>query len=473
MKKFLKGVLITVIALLLIVIAYALYYAPAVMTGMAAKTMCSCVFVMNRTPESVLEKEFRVFPGLDLTDPQINRDDFSVTTRILWKQGKAIYREGLGCTLLAERPEREVRNQAIETPNLNFPANIDSVAWPMGDRIDSTSLKGIDYDALHRAIDQAFADIDPENPVNTHGVVVLYDGHLIGEKYAPGFDHRSRLMGWSMTKSITNALMGIMVKEGYFKVDDPAPIAEWQNDERKNITINHLLQASAGLEWKEGYFDPASDFHTMFIRSDDKARFAASREQESKPGSVFEYSSGTTNIISRIIREKIGDANYYKYPYEMLFQKIGMYRAIIEPDASGTFVASSYGYASARDWARFGLLYLNDGVWNGERILPEGWVKYSTTPAPAAPMREYGAQIWLNRGAANDPSKCKYPGLPNDAFVFDGFEENSVVVIPSRRVVVARLGVTHNSNFNHAALIQQILAAVPASPHPALSSTRR
>ena len=199
----------------------------------------------------------------------------------------------------------------------------------------------------------------------------------------------------------------------------------------------------------------------MFIRSDDKGAYAMSKSLEHPPGTFFEYSSGTTNILSKIIRQTVGDDAYHRFPYEKLFRKLGMYRAIMEVDASGNFVASSYGHASARDWARLGLLYLQDGIWEGERILPEGWVSYTMTPAPSAPRGEYGAHVWLNAGAAGGASSVKFPGLPSDAVVFSGFEENSVVLVPSRELVVVRLGVTHHDNFDLAALVSGIIDALP------------
>ena len=266
-------------------------------------------------------------------------------------------------------------------------------------------------------------------------------------------------MGWSMTKSITNALVGILVKEGKLNVETSAPVAEWQDDDRNKITLNHLLQASSGLEWSESYFAPAGSFHQMFIKTDDKGAYAATRTLAHEPGTFFQYSSGTTNIISKIIRQTVGDSEYYKFPWEKLFYKIGMNHMIMEPDASGTFVGSSYGYASARDWARFGLLYLNDGVWNGEAILPSGWVKYSVTPAPAADMGKYGAQWWLNAGDAHNPQLRKYPALPADAFWADGFEEQYAMVIPSKKLVIVRLGVSHHG-FDIVRLVNGVIDAV-------------
>jgi CubicO group peptidase (beta-lactamase class C family) len=465
MKKIIKSVLFLLMGLLLLAMSYVLIYFPGVMTGMDAKIMCSCVYVMGRTPESVKSKELKVFPGLTWADFIFDDQDSSVTAKLLWMESKAIFRRGLGCTLLAERSEDEVRSQQINAPSSRYPANARTILWPSGDSLIDKKIVGVNYEGVNSAINSAFADIDSLNPVNTHAVVVVYNGELIAEKYAEGFDSNSRLAGWSMTKSITNALIGILVREGKLNIHDPAPIQEWQNDERKKITIHDLLHASSGLDWQESYFIPTSDFHTMFIHRDDKPGFAASQNLKHQPGTVFQYSSGTTNILSRIIRQTVGDREYYKFPYNKLFYKVGMYSALMEPDASGTFVASSYSYASARDWARFGLLYLDDGVWNNERILPEGWVKYSITPAPAANRRQYGAQIWLNLGRIENPLDSYAPGAPPDTFLFEGFEENSVAVIPSKNLVIVRLGVTHNNNFNLVKLINSVIGNLPEKQH--------
>lgn len=458
MKKIGKALGWAIVIILVTALIYASVIAPPVMTGMAAKTVCSCVYVTGRTFESVKKEELQVFPMLSSLDIELLPDS-SVTATLLWNTSKAIYRKGLGCTLLAEQTEEAVRNQKINIAGAP-PFNQDTVAWPAGNKIIPTD-QGVNQELLTKAIEDAFADKDPENPIFTHAVVVVYNGEIIGEKYAPGFDINTRMMGWSMTKSITNALIGILVKDEKLRVNDAAPIEEWQNDDRKSIRIENLLQATTGLKWNEGYFNPMADFHTMFIRKDDKASFAASRKSEYPPGERFEYSSGATNILSRIIRQSVGDEMYYRFPYERLFYKTGMHTAIIETDASGTFVASSYAYASARDWARFGLLYLNDGMFGTERILPEGWVEYSTTPSRAAKLQEYGAQIWINKGEPENPSNCYFKGLPNEAIVFDGFEENSVVIIPSKNLVVVRLGVTHNANFSLANLVNGVIAALP------------
>ncbi len=458
MKRILKWMFFVVVGLILAALAYVVTTFPPVMAGMAAKTMCSCVFVMGRDPQSVRDKELKVFPGLSNSSIDIHEDS-SVTATVLWKSSKAIFRRGLGCTLLADQSEKQIRAQRPVLAKLPD-TNQDSLAWPAGNRVTDSIDNSVNYEVINKALTMAFDEPDPEHPINTLAIVVVYRNQIIGERYADGLSMDSRLMGWSMTKSITNALVGILVNEGRLHTEKPAPVAAWQGDERASITLNNLLQASSGLKWSESYFSPTSDFHQMFIKSDDKGGYAMSKELVHQPGTFFQYSSGSTNIISKIIRQTVGDSLYYKLPYEKLFFRIGMRSAIMEPDASGTFVASSYSFASGRDWARFGLLYLNDGIWDGKRILPEGWVKYTTTPAPAAALGRYGAHWWLNAGDPADPTKRKFPNLPTDVYWADGFEEQYVMAIPSKKLVVVRLGISHHG-FDMEKLVNGVIAALP------------
>jgi len=239
----------------------------------------------------------------------------------------------------------------------------------------------------------------------------------------------------------------VLVKKGMLNIYEPADVPEWQqpDDPRRNITIDQLMRMSSGLKFGEVY-DPLYDATDMLYGAYDFAKFAAEKPLIYPPDSVWSYSSGTANIVARIVRrqaEKLYD-DYYDFIWNDFFQKIGMMSAIIEPDPSGTFVGSSYCFATARDWARFGQLILQDGVWNGERILPEGWVKYSTTPTPKAPMGEYGAMFWLNAGAPNDPSNRKWPDAPRDMIVAQGYQEQRVMIIPSKKLVVVRFGASSN-----------------------------
>jgi CubicO group peptidase (beta-lactamase class C family) len=288
----------------------------------------------------------------------------------------------------------------------------------------------------------------------------VYDGKLIAEKYAEGFDKNSKQIGWSMTKSVTNALVGILVKQGKLKINEAAPVPAWKNDARNKITLNDLMRMSSGLDWEENYSGP-SDVTNMLFKKKDMGIYAASVPAKYEPGIKFYYSSGTTNIISRIVRETIGDENYYRFPYEELFYKLGMQSMVLEPDAGGTFVGSSYSFATVRDFARFGLLYLNDGIWQGERILPDGWVKYSTTPVSGAKMGEYGAHFWLNAGESGNPSHRIYPDIPADLFWADGYEGQKVFIIPSKKLVVAKLGLSQGDFQDDNKFLADIIDSLP------------
>ena len=232
-------------------------------------------------------------------------------------------------------------------------------------------------------------------------------------------------------------------------------LAQSAGDPRHSISIENLLQQRSGLDFEEIYYR-ASDATKMLFQKSDMAAFAASHPLKFRPGSVFHYSSGNSNILSRIIRQTVGDSLYVCFPYEELFYKLGMYSAVLEPDPSGTFVGSSYMYANARDWARLGLLFLDDGVINKERILPEGWVAKSTRPA-AADKKGYGFQIWLNTGG--DTSLKRFPAAPADMYYADGFESQLIFIIPSKKLVVVRLGLTQHNNFDGNHFLQDILAA--------------
>jgi CubicO group peptidase (beta-lactamase class C family) len=473
MRRRVKRILYAAGIALIILLAGAGWYLSDTLpigTGHTAKTICSNVFISGRDAQDIFKEDIAPLHFLfAITDYKVDLDAKSVSADAFgFAQRTAIYREGCGCTIVNGLTENELRQQKIGYSQAvkSSPERRSNRPWPTGNHGPVLSLPaGVDAEKLAKAIDAAFAEPGPQNLRKTRAVVVVYDGQLIAERYAPGFNLNQPQLGWSMSKSITNALVGLMVKQGRLELNTRAPVPEWQKpeDPRQKINLDQLLHMSSGLEFSEEYA-PFSDAVYMFYDSYDFAAYAANKPLETEPDSKWHYSSGTANIIARVVRQTIekAHANYYEYLYQHLFHKIGMFSVVLEPDPSGTFVGSSYVFATPRDWARFGLLYLQDGVWNGERILPRGWVKYTTTPAPRAPRGEYGALFWLNAGAPSDPADRMMPSVPVDAFFARGFQEQRVFVIPSKNLVLVRLGATSDrSAWNDETFVTGILAALP------------
>ncbi|MFW6140648.1 MAG: serine hydrolase domain-containing protein [Acidobacteriota bacterium] len=463
-KRIWIGILIILAAgLVYLGVTYAPYFQQGpIGCGYKAKMLCSGIFVSDRNPESIIEQDLAFHPLFDLIKIEVNYDQKEVKASLLGLvKARAIYRDKLGGILLCGADEEKVRCWPVSIPDPQ-PSNPEKISWPTGDLTpESKDLNDIDLSLLYKALNKAFEEPNPEQPRRTRAAAVVYKGVLIAEQYAPGITKDTPLIGWSMTKSLTSALVGIRVKQGKLKLHEPAPVPEWQNpdDPRRKITLNHLLRMISGLEFEETYeSDPLSDVNTMLFTKPDMGAFAASFPLESEPGSDWSYSSGTTMVLSRIIRHSFDNhEEYLVFPRKELFNKIGMHSAVLEPDASGTFAGASYCYATARDWARFGLLYLNNGIWNGEQILPEGWVQHTTTPAPNSPKAQYGAQFWLNKGSSEDPKDRKFPNLPRDAFFCLGHNDQSVTIIPSQELVIVRLGWTTKGNWDLEEFIVDIM----------------
>jgi hypothetical protein len=391
--------------------------AAPVMTGFAAKTICSYVFISGRDAGDVFRED--VAPAIFLASSvsyRVDREARAVTAAIFgFAEARAIFREGCGCTLVKGVSEAELKTQPIAVREIRESA-IDDLPWlAAGREIGDPLPPGVDAGRLKQALDAAFTEGSSEMLKRTRAVLVVYDGRLIAERYAPGFTPDMPLLGWSMSKSVTNALVGILVKKGGLTLDQPAPVREWQaeGDPRRAITLDQLMRMTSGLEFEEVY-TPFGDTAAMLCESGDFAAYAAAKPLAAAPGSRWSYSSGTANIISRIVRQVVETEtpNSYHFLRRELFDAIGMTSAVMEADPSGTFVGSSYTFATPRDWARFGLLFLQDGVWSGKRILPEGWVAYTTIPAAKAPKGEYGAMFWLNAGAAPIQPTGAGPRLP-------------------------------------------------------------
>ena len=408
-------------------------------SGYGSKNLCSAVYLQHRDPSEVIREDLADFP-LSLGKFSVNEKDSSVTGSV-WgiAKSKTIYRKGCGCTLINDISEAEVRAQTFSFPP-KPPSNSDTVDWPYGDRVAYSSPSNIDNDHLQKAVRNVMNESSANGkPAFTRAVLVLYDGHIVAEQYAPGFDKNTVMLGWSMSKSFTGAMVGILVNQHKLSVDQPAPVASWTNSEKSNITIKNLLQQTTGLDFTENYTRPSS-VTKMLFRQGDMAAYTASLPLKYRPGTVFNYSSGNSNILSKLIRQVVGEKNYVAFPYSELFYKINAYSFLLEPDASGTYIGSSYSYATARDFARFGLLYYNNGIWNGEQILPASWVRESVQPSIADKRKHYGYQFWLNGYDENDSTKRWYPDVPADMFFCDGYGGQDVYIIPSEKLIVVRLG---------------------------------
>ncbi len=450
-----------------LVFVFYLWKAALIVSGFKAKCLCSDVFVSRRDPESVLAEDLQpvgpLYP-LRFDDARIDFKSRTVTASFMGlAERKAIYREGLGCTLVIGTTEQKLRSQVSITPAIYAGAD-ENGTWPGGEMVDTEHLSpAVNREKLEAAMDGAFSEIRSEFLRRTRAVVVVYDGKIVAERYAPGFTVDTPLPGWSMTKSVFAVLTGILAGEGKLspKSNGFLPQSWKDQDPRRAITLDNLLRMSSGLSFQEDYTSPLTDVTSMLFGVRDMASFAAGKPLESTPGLEWHYSTGNTNIISKVIGDTLGNGTYIDFPRRALFDRIGMKSAVVEPDASGVLVGSSFMFATARDWARFGLLCLNEGMWGKDRILPEGWMKYCTTPASF--NKEYGAGFWLQ--IPSEFRSGEQPGfsIPRDTYHAVGYDGQFVTIIPSRKIVIVRLGLTHTYSvwvWDQEELIKRVLDAV-------------
>lgn len=404
--------------------------------GFAARNLCSSVYLSGRSPESILAEELgpETSPLFAQAQWSLDREARTATAGLPGiSSATAVHRDGLGCTLVIGHDLATLSAQqapmTVGAPGQGL--------WPEGESVDTANLpQGVDRQALEAVLDAAFAPpADGARDPRTRAVVVVHKGRIVAERYAEGYGPDTPQYGASMSKSATNALVALRVADGALSLDQAGVAPEWRKagDPRGAITLRQLMHMSSGLAFNEDY-GAVSDVNRMLFVEPDAAAFAASFPLEAAPGETWKYASGTTNVIARAVRESFGgdEAAYRDFLRNRLFARIGMRSAVFETDPAGTFIGSSLLYASARDWARLGLLYLNDGVWEGERLFPEGWVAWSTTPAPASPRRDYGAQIWLD--AAADAA------APAPVMIFSGYGGQSVTILPEAETVIVRLG---------------------------------
>jgi len=326
--------------------------------------------------------------------------------------------------------------------------------------------------ALRGALDRAFDESASGPKRNTHAVVVVQGDRVIAERYAPGVGIDTQLPGWSATKSVTNALIGILVREGRLDMQSPAPIAAWAapDDPRHAITPDQLLRMTSGLDAGQSLhdvsaFDPSAQM--LFIEHD-MAAFAERAPLAHAPGTHFNYTDPNTLLLSRLVRDQAGGdaARTLAFAHRELFDKLGMQRVTLEFDAAGTPIGASHLWASARDWARFGLLYLHDGMIGGARLLPAGWVDYSARQTAGSGFVGYGAGFWTNRGGGDGADYRVAAGIPADAFMARGSQGQYVVIVPSQQLVIVRLGPAWTPRDDMdvvARLTREVIATLPPS----------
>ena len=386
--------------------------------GYMTKVACSEIFVAGRSADVVLANDFHgIDPLLEKVKLEIDESEGTVDGSLYGLgKSKAYHRSALGCTLSPGGPP--------DTSGVYNTVKADVADLPTDINADVQS-----------AVDAFFTGAKADDNAVNRGVVVLQNGTVIGEAYGEGFTRDTPQQSWSMAKSVTQALFGIASQQGLVSIDETNLFPEWEGDERAKISVNDLLHMSSGLYFLEDYADPTSSVTQMLFNSRDMGARAAQEPLEHEPGTHWAYSSGTTNILSKLLRQRIEAAgmDYHSYPALELFNKIGLRRPTFETDASGTFIGSSFLYATARDWARLGELYRNDGVWGNTPILPKGWVDYARAPAlDSTPY--YGAQWWLNQ------DQMRLPGMAKDIFFMGGHDSQYVIVVPSKNAVIVRLG---------------------------------
>jgi CubicO group peptidase (beta-lactamase class C family) len=436
-----------------------------------AKVMCSAVFVTGLDPDFAAENVGYFTGGSYAERAKVKKpviDRVAREVRITMPNGVtrvARYLGDQGCVTL---PEGETTLHYAPRKIEKRPGD-SKAAWPTGDAPPSEPLPpGLDAAKLKRAVDAAF---EPAASM-TAAFVVTWRGRLVAERYGPGITMSTPLESWSMGKSVIATLMGILIRQGVYDLGQRAPIPEWQGsgDPRGQIRIADLLHMSSGLKIRAPFdpdFDPSGpypDHLYLYTGGVDSFHYAATRPQQWPPNTVGRYRNTDPVLASYLVRlavEKRGE-DYLSFPQRALFDKLGIRTMVLETDPYGNFLTQGYELASGRDWARLGNLYLQDGVWNGERILPEGYVKFVSTLAPAwvADKRPvYGAFFWIN-GAAELP-------VPREAYYMSGAGGQKTLIVPSHDLVVARLGHFKGSepgeeSFKRALAL--LLEAVPRRP---------
>lgn len=434
-----------------------------------AKILCSALFITGRDLAPAIEEDgFFVAPRAERSGltPSVDRDQQAVHVRLANGVTRSAQRfADQGCVSLPPGARSVSFTPTAVASTLPAAA---MQPWPMGDVLpDRAVAPDLDPVELARAVATAFTP--PE--ALTAAFVVAHRGRIVAERYQAGVDVATPLPGWSMGKSLTATLMGQLVHDGTYQLWSPAPITEWQQpkDPRGAIRIADLLRMSSGLRFvapQDPDFDPARgypDHVYVYTGAIDAYQWAISRPPQWPPNRVGRYRNSDPLVLNALIKQAVlkRGEDYLSYPQRRLFDRLGIRGFVLETDPYGNFLLQGYELAPARDWVRLGLLYLQDGIWNGERLLPEGWTDFVRTPAPAWQQPVYGGMFWLNRTR-------QWP-VPEDAYYMAGSGGQYTIIIPTHDLVVVRLGHDKGEALGTGALaraLARLMAAVPQARAP-------
>lgn len=474
LKRLLLGLLCLALLLpLLLVGALVALGIPSFASGMAAKGICSAVFVAGRAPQGLLEQE--VIPADPVLPPvsvAIDQAQRSVTGRYAGlAPRRAVWLPDRGCVLDVE--PAPAATLAASTGGIASSTN-SGKPWPDGNAtLDPGQWgPGVQSAQLQKAVDDAFIGAGDVNAANARGVAVVHQGRLLVNKQAQGFNADTPLHGWSMAKTVGGMLMHKLAAQTALPLDtplvdafpkarEPAWLAAWRFDARKAIKVSDLMFMRDGLASEENY-NPWGAVPKMLWGVPDAPAFAAAVQLEAAPGQRWRYLSTSANLMAAVARGRFPtDAAYWAFPRQALFEPIGAKSAVMETDVAGHWMASSFVWASTADWARLGELLRKDGRWGDKEVLPPGFLKLALTPATASGEgKAYGAQTWL----IGEPThgSCKGQGLPPDTIAMEGHWGQIVAVVPSREAVIVRLGWTFKrGQFSACKFVADVLGALP------------
>jgi hypothetical protein len=436
--KILKRILLLITIIFILGVIYN-YPKLNILAGYSAKNTASSVFLGERTL-AFTDKTDNDFSPVNLATDKVDIENKLTTSSALGLlTRKAVYREGLGAILTLNASDEIARYLVPKRLKVD-----NNTSFPYGNAPQKDSVfTYVDYRKLNETVNSIFG----KN--KSRAVVVIYKDQIISEQYSDGFSKDSRILGWSMTKSIMSTVFGVLEHQNKIDIQNKAPVTSWQNDARKNITINNLLQMNSGLEWDENY-DEISDATKMLFLERDMTKMQKEKPLSYETNASWNYSSGTSNLLSGILRNQFKThQEYLDFWYTDFIDKIGMNSMVVETDLTGNYVASSYAWATARDWAKFGLLYLHNGDWNGEALFTKKWVDYVTTPTPTS-NGTYGAQFWLN-------AKNQFKDVPKNMYYADGYQGQRVYVLPDQELVIVRFGL---SGFDENVFLKGVLESI-------------